>query len=324
MRPTFLPLQLQLRLQFRSALASCVALVSFVCAAPRVVYAQPPDGIGVRAQGMSGAFTAVADDSTSTWWNPSGLATGAYLSAIVEYGRSRDSDAKVPEHRGISLAFPALGLSYYRLTVSEIQPSTSTGNTPPGRQDPGTLDVRPIEISQFGATAGQSIGRHLVIGSTLKLVRALGESKGGLDIGAMAAVGLVRAGVMVRNVRELTFSSGNVAMTLKRHVRAGFALTTTARSGFGGATLSADADLRAVPTLFGNERRIAGGGEIWTRTRSLGGRAGISASTIGDARMAASAGLSLALRSSVYVDGQFTGGSDITRRGWGAALRVTF
>jgi len=29
--------------------------------------AQVPDAVGVRAQGMAGAFTAVSDDATATW-----------------------------------------------------------------------------------------------------------------------------------------------------------------------------------------------------------------------------------------------------------------
>src|SRR5882762_8614725 len=62
-----------------------VSLVSFVfLVAP--VAAQTTDTIGVRAQGMGGAFTAVADDATASWWNPSGMAGGAYFNALLESG----------------------------------------------------------------------------------------------------------------------------------------------------------------------------------------------------------------------------------------------
>ena len=46
--------------------------------------------VGTRAQGMGGAFVAVADDATATWWNPAGLATGAYFSSVVELGRTTE------------------------------------------------------------------------------------------------------------------------------------------------------------------------------------------------------------------------------------------
>src|SRR3982074_3752673 len=63
-----------------------VSLVSFlVGSAPVTARAQRYEDIWVRAQGMAGAFVAVADDATATWWNPAGLATGAFFSGIVEY-----------------------------------------------------------------------------------------------------------------------------------------------------------------------------------------------------------------------------------------------
>src|SRR5438128_6478424 len=105
-----------------------VSLVSFVVvSAPLTARAQHYEDIGTRAQGMAGAFVAVADDATATWWNPAGLASGAYLSAVIERSTLREP-ATIPsvgpadETRvsGFSLAFPALGLSYYRFRISEI------------------------------------------------------------------------------------------------------------------------------------------------------------------------------------------------------------
>jgi len=85
-------------------------------------------------------------------------------------------------------------------------------------------------LNQFGASVGQSLGSHLVIGSTVKLVSGGAASQvqagatgsldaadgldpsrevhAGLDVGAMAAFGRARIGVMVRNVNEVDFGSG--------------------------------------------------------------------------------------------------------------------
>jgi hypothetical protein len=334
---------------------SLVFSVSFV----REARAQSSDLIGVRASGMGGAFTAVADDATATWWNPAGLAGGAYFNALIEDGSHRepgsDRDAAgAPQAawrsgtRAMAVAFPALGLSYYRLRVSEIQPLFSTGTTAAVREDGGAVPVRlrSLVLNQFGATVGQSLGEHLVVGSTIKLVtagaatvvqaagtgsldeadrlEASGETHAGLDVGAMATFGRARVGLMIRNVRQPEFGDGVDAFTLGRHARAGVAWSSGTRGVIGSATIAVDADLTKTATALGDERRVAAGVETWMPTQSLGVRAGISANTIGSRRTSFSGGLSAAVRKGMYIDGEATGGSDEGRRGWGIALRVTF
>jgi hypothetical protein len=289
--------------------------VSFVLIAG-TASAQSSELVGVRAQGMAGAFTAVADDATATWWNPAGLAGGAYFSAILE--NDRPPILPGDQIRGVSMAFPALGLSYYRLPLSQIRTQTSTDVTAASRQDGGVLSL-------FGATVGQSIGNHLVVGSTLKLARA-GEWKGGLDVGAMATYGRARLGLMVRNARELKFMSATPdAWALRRQARAGAAFTTGSRGVIGNATLAFDADLTRTATSRGEDRRMAGGAEVWTTRRVLGIRGGVSASTIGDRRTSFSGGVSVGVRSGTFVDAHLSSGeSGSDHRGWGVALRVTF
>jgi hypothetical protein len=321
--------------------------------------AQTTDTIGVRAQGMGGAFTAVADDATASWWNPAGMAGGAYFNALIESGSQQEppSDrtaAGDPQRawradvRSLAVAFPALGLSYYRLRVSEIQPQTSTAATAGGRQDGGATEVRlrSMVLNQFGASVGQSFGSHLVVGSTFKLVRAgsasqvstaaagsldaatgidaSGEIHAGLDVGAMAMLGKARIGLMVRNVKQPEFGSGDDAFTLSRTARLGLAVSSGSRGVVGGATVAVDGDLTRTTTVLGDERRVAAGGEVWTSGRTFGLRGGVSVNTIGDRRTALSAGLSAALKKGIYADGEFTGGTDQGRKGWGVGLRVTF
>src|SRR3954468_12876606 len=107
--------------------ASLVFVVSLVCLATPLA-AQPADVVGVRAQGMGGAFTAVADDATARWWNPAGIAGGAYFNALFEYGnRGEPPDdhtaagdrrpAQSAETRSFAVSFPALAFSYYHLRI---------------------------------------------------------------------------------------------------------------------------------------------------------------------------------------------------------------
>jgi len=293
---------------------SSAALVSSVLLWPAPVQAQPSDLVGARALGMGGAFTAVADDSTATWWNPAGLASGAYFSGMLEYAHPEGGEGD--GLRGISVAFPALGLSYYRFPRSSS--TGSTGSNPASRQDEGSLSV-------FGATVGQSFGRHLVVGSTVKLQHADDDYETGFDIGAMAAFGPAKLGLMVRNVTEPQFGEGLLAFTLERQARAGGSFTGTTRGVIGSVTVSFDADLMDIRTLAGEERRLAVGGEVWLRGKYLGFRGGASRSAIGLERTAYSGGASVALRKALFVDTFLTaGGTDESRDGWGLAFRVTF
>ena len=90
------------------------------------------------------------------------------------------------------------------------------------------------------------------------------------------------------------------------------------------ATAAIDADLTTSTTVLGDERRISGGGELWT----TGGRsacAAASASTrLATAGRRSAAVLSAALKRGMYAEGELTGGTDQGRKGWGVALRVTF
>jgi F plasmid transfer operon protein TraF len=341
-----------------SAFVSVVSFVSLVSLAAPVA-AQPADVVGVRASGMGGAFTAVADDATASWWNPAGMAGGAYFNALLESGTHREppddrTTAGNPQSawradlRSLAVAFPALGLSYYRLRFSEMQPETSTGTVPGSRQEGGAAEVRvrSIVLNQFGASVGQSLGSHLVVGSTVKLVNGgavtqvqpagtgsldaatgldpSGDTRLGLDVGAMGVLGPFRVGVMVRNVTRPEFGNGADAFTLDRQARIGAALTSGSRGVIGQATVAVDGDLTTTPTVLGDERRIAVGGELWTVSRVIGIRGGVSVNTIGTGRTALSGGASAALKKGLYADGELTGGTDSGRRGWGVGLRVTF
>jgi len=288
------------------------SLLVFLAAAP--TRAQTTDVIGVRAQGMAGAFTAVADDATAGWWNPAGLAGGALFNGLIEYGRpERSQPASV---RGFAAAYPALGLTYYRLPLSQIRLTTSTGVPPIGRQEEGVLSL-------YGATVGQSFGDHFVLGSTLKLLHA-DTTNVSLDAGAMASFGPARFGLTFRDLTNPSFGSGDSAFTLERHARAGAALTSGRRGVVGTATLAFDAELTTIHGVDGDERGVAVGAEAWNPKRTIGIRGGLSKNSVGSGARVQSGGLSFAVRSGTYFDAYLSGGNDAARRGWGFALRVTF
>lgn len=296
-----------------------------VCAlvmCPAAAMAQRFDDIGVRAQGMGGAFVAVADDATATWWNPAGL---AHALTVVDLSAS----VLKAGGRSIALGFPSLGLSYYRLKISHIPPSLSTtGTSATGRQDNGAVGSDPsmadFDLSQFGATVGQSLTPHVVIASTFKLENALGDTRADVDVGAMGAFGAMRVGVTVRNVRQPTFGTGASSFELSRRARAGAAFVHTARGPVDRVVLAVDVDLTSSPVAERDERVVAGGGEVWLRGRRIGirGGGGFNAATGGESFGAF--GLTVVPYPRLNLDGAVTRGSDSTRDRWSLGLRLTF
>lgn len=334
----------------------CACLVAALLGGTeRPASAQTFESVGVRAQGLSGAFVAVADDATASWWNPAGLATGAYLSAVVERGRTTEPVTPLPggpaartTANDVAIAFPALGLSYYRVRVSEIAAPGSTATGAGNRQDPlsSGISVRSVALTQFGTTVGQSLGDHLVVGSTVKLVRAgavststsgsspLDDADGldvsrhtsaDLDLGAMASFGHVRLGLTVRNVREPSFGDpGADRLTLKRQARVGMAVLSVPRGSLRGLTVAADADLTTTPTAVGDVRHLAAGAEEWLANGRLGIRAGASANTVGERRPSVSGGVSVALTRALQVNASRTMGRDESVTGWSTSVSVAF
>lgn len=302
-------------------------VLSVLCAlavcAPFPARAQSYESVGIRAQGVAGAFVAVADDATASWWNPAGLATSlSFADGIVEVGRGGQW--------GLAFGFPSLGLSYYHLNISQIQPSATTAAGGTSRQDHGAAGTGlpvpyAVEFNQFGATVGQSIGDHLVVATTVKVMNARSETRGDFDIGAMAAFGPVRAGLNVRNLVSGTFGTGSDAVELARQARAGVSVTAPARGPIERLTLSFDVDLTAVPVVSrgADERHMAGGAEAWMRRRRVAVRGGVGADVEGSGAYGA-VGFSVSPFQRFYVDGAAMWGPTDDRDRWGIDLRVTF
>jgi hypothetical protein len=299
----------------------CAGLLAMACflAASAPAAAQTYESVGIRAKGMGGAFVAVADDATATWWNPAGLATGAFVSGVVEGGTALggpDDNAL-----GVAFAIPSLGVSYYRSRISETVPAGSTGSSGGNRQDQGTTGTRlpTYVVSQFGVTVGQSLGEHLVLGTTLKLLWS-GRTTGDLDVGAMAKIGPVRLAAVVKNAVAADVA---VDRTLDRQARVGvayFAKTSAPTT----IAVAVDADLTRTTTAFGDERRVAGGVDVGL-TPWISVRGGAGVNTAGSVRHAESGGVSVALpKKGLNVDAQITQGDDEALKGWGLGFRVTF
>jgi len=313
--------------------------------------AQIIESVGNRAMGMGGAFVAVAADSTATWWNPAGLATGPFSDVAV--GRATtDLKDGVPARRDrvswFAATAPAVGFSYYRLRITDIRGFTTIGQPSVDREDTrAEVSLRSISVSALGVTLVQSILPGVHGGVTLKYVRGVARSgtddstravgdllergedlEGGdaesrldLDAGLMAAAGPVRIGAVMRDIREPKFA--NEAFTLPRQTRVGAALDLE-KAGGPPLILAIDADVRTYVTGTGDRRVIALGAEQWLGKKRIGIRAGARFNRAGAQERARTAGVSIGVRNGVYVEGQTTRGGSIAEQGWSVGTRVTF
>ncbi|MGH9160655.1 MAG: conjugal transfer protein TraF, partial [Vicinamibacteraceae bacterium] len=229
-----------------------------------------------------------------------------------------------------------LGFSYYRLNDTIARAS--------GPADSGTSELQSLVTHQAGVTILQSLVPSLAIGTTLKLVRgraahdivtdtgadpidtanalpAQSSTAFDLDVGAMASVGLLRLGVVVRNVREPTFETPDeTGLSLSRQARIGVALV--ARRAW---AVAVDADITRTDTALGERRNVAAGVERWLLGSRVGFRGGVRINTVGgDAQPVGSLGATLHLTPTFAVDAHWADSESPADRGWGIAGRMTF
>jgi len=263
----------------------------------------PGPAIGVRAAGMGGAFTAVADDASAVYWNPGGLASGAFFGLTIDRNTADQGSAGT-----IALVTPPLGLSYYR---------TATGELANGRNG--------LVAHHAGLTVVHSLTRTIAAGATWKLVQGVaGEfstNKFDADVGVMAAGSLGKVGVSVRNLFEPKFTAPGGLIQLDRQVRLGLAINVTRNS-----MISADVDLTETRIPLGDLRDVAFGAEA-RATKKLWLRGGYHWNAAGGTAPSApmgSVGASFAVYGRTMADAQWTFGSEDGNRGWGAGLRFVF
>ena len=307
--------------------------------------AQPFETAGTRAAGMGGAFVAVADDASAVYWNPAGLASGAYFSLVVDRSVAEielDDPAVGSSRTGgiIALAAPAIGVSYYRLRHTTTSHPVTTD---PAAQD--LIEVNSLTTHHAGVTLVQSLTDNLALGGTVKILRGVAASGIAIesdretlldaddlsgrasstfdaDLGVMLSFGMLKAGLTVRNVSEPDFESEapGQSLTLNRQIRAGVAFLLLQNW-----LTAIDVDLTRQPDPVGDTRNIAAGVEGRVHRR-VTVRGGLRLNTIDGSgrRPVVSGGGSFAVFGSTFVDAQVTGGSEDGDRAWGVSGRFLF
>ena len=244
---------------------------------PAGARAQSFEVLGTRAAGMGGAFVAVADDATAVYWNPAGLALGGSYFSLVLDGSQAEAETENAGPAGrrsagiIALSTLPLGLSYYRLSASSVTPTAN----------PQRVQLERLTTHHAGLTLVQSLSQYIAVGGTAKLVHGYAATgvvpdgdrddlldgagdlpdrsttKFDVDVGVMALLGSVRAGVTVRNLAEPDFSTADGGLlTLRRQTRAGVSYV-----GVTDLVVAADVDIERAKGSLGEVRDIAAGAE---------------------------------------------------------------
>ena len=154
-------------------------------------------GVGARALGMGGAFTAIADDATASYWNPAGLTKIENIEATFMYSANMTVDRQL-NYFGYAqwLGVGGLGVSWINAGMGDMEQRDPLGNLI-GSEDTGDNAI----MLSYGMEVGT-----LSLGASAKFLHqnvmdTQSETGFGLDFGGIFNVSdNVAAGVMIRDV----------------------------------------------------------------------------------------------------------------------------
>ena len=241
-------------------------------------------GAGARSLGMGGAFTAIADDATSTVWNPAGLSVAEDLTFTLaterlDFDRKHNFMAAVKKLGAKS----ALGFSVISFGVGGIEERLT-------KDDISAKSTFDYSMNAFSLSYGQSLGR-INLGTSLQLLTdqfSVDTDKrvngfGGVNIGLLGHLyaDTVSYGVVLKNLFGSISESSlpvvldlGVAFSLLERNVVTFAVDLERE--FVGIEESTTSACVGVEYLVGNTFSIRGGTKATSDRMSLYGGFGVN------------------------------------------------
>lgn len=177
-------------------------------------------GVGARALGLGGAFSAIANDATATYWNPAGLAAAnpfqiSFMHAVLFLDTSFDFLAtSVP-----TKSFGSFGAAFMALSSRGFEQRTALNEAV------GEFDTRDLAFLLSWST---ELSRRFSVGVTYKLVNQSILSQSGighgLDLGLKSQLSdYLSAGLILRNLIKPKVSPGESTQEFPMQIGAGVA-----------------------------------------------------------------------------------------------------
>lgn len=221
-------------------------------------------GVGARALGMGSAFVAVADDVTSGYWNPAGVADvrarAVQLMHSETFGDVVNYDTGAYVHPLDGKA--AIALTFVRLAVDDIPFTNFEQDEDRIYYDPDKITWESDSEAAMLVTYARRVSRTLRLGGNLKMIRksiANYTCYGlGFDLGAKLDVfegTTLGANIQDVSTTFLSWDTGERERILPT-AKLGVAQRWRVPSMNGTLTLAADADLRFENRLLADEYHL--------------------------------------------------------------------
>lgn len=198
-------------------------------------------GVGPRAIGMGGAFTATANDVSSAYWNPGGLANVYNREAMFNHTRWF-ADVNY-DYASFALGIPEFGTlsaSVAVVSMDEMEVRTET-------QPTGTGEMFDAGDMAIGLSYARNLTDQFSIGFTAKYIRQhiWHESAAGmaLDIGALYRI-------PVLNELRIGASISNFGTKMKMEGRDALVITQTGAGGGNQMNTALELEEYDLPLLF--------------------------------------------------------------------------